>query len=1005
MLCIIPSRHWEKHSGTFNWKEHIFPLNTVLKGLYLPLPVLGSVLPASKNIFGSNQDISHPDYELLGTKISELIEELKLELIVVSGHDYGMQYFKDDAHHFILSGKGAEDHELKYSEDAGFADNASGYSILRIYSNEEIWLEFVSVDQNTSKTEVIFRTRLYDDNLVLRFSREYDHLPSIEKKDTLAAASDKYHGEKAKKFWLGELYRDMWTTPVSVPFLNIQEHKGGLIPKKLGGGKSTLSLRLEGPDEGEYVLRSVDKYYYRALGPEYKDLKVFDIVQDMVAANCTYCSLITPYLSRAADIYYTDAKLFYVKHQPGLKGFNEYIPENLYWLEQRPSDDGPLVDHFGYASEIINYIQLMEELENKKSHIVDQKWVLKSRLFDMWIHDLDRHHDNWRWAVFNVGDATMYRPIPRDRDMAFYNFEGVLPGFISHYISRLLLPFRKNLQDVQYFNDAAADFDNTFLNQLDWSDWQPIVSRLQGRLSDTVIVNSISLFPETVQHLVRSFFIENLKYRRDHLEETARRYYEHLNKEVIIVGTNNVDHFFIDLMPSGEVSVKHEIPRKKKASFLRYSRVFDPEVTKDIRIYGMNENDKVVFNGSSSDINIRIIGGHGQDTIINSSSSKDIIYYDYPEDYSVDGIIDTRESEDLYINSYLRKNVEYNTTHWTANFGIAPDDGFWLGIGQVKKMESWPHHPFKTQHKYSLSLAPGSRKFLHLNYDLTFNNIGRSGLDLITKLAIKNPTYLNYFGLGNESNFRKSDKKFNWVRMHHYRMQTGISKSWNQNKISIEGGPFIERRQIKNREGRITSSEEFGFSISDLEARNYVGISGHFNIGYKDQKLNPMDGFVLDIEGGVAKELSSGVVARYFSVTNTVYIPLSRYPQVTFANRIGYAIGGGQMEFYQRPSLGHSNGLRGWRHQRFIGDRAFYHNMDLRWFLFETQNRILPARVNIVGGFDYGRVWIDDEISNKLHTSFSLGFSLDILSLVIIHPYLTILSERNYFSLNVGHKF
>ena len=607
-----------KHSGTFDWQEHLFPLGGTVDGAYFPIPIVGSIFPATKNIFGSKQDISHPDYQLLKHEILSFLDELKLDLVIASGHDHGLQYFKEKTNHFILSGSESGRHKLKTSGLEKFSKNANGFSMLRLYSNDEMWLDFYEITPSQELPQLIYRTQIYDDKKRLRkvetpfeFSRT---LPS----DTVVSANPHYAAGKMKKFWFGELYREMWTTPIKVPILNLDTIYGGLKPKKVGGGKSSISIRLEDQHNREYVLRSVDKYYYRALGQEFKDLELFEVVQDMVGAHCTYGAMMIPFLSRAAEIYYTDPKLYYVKHQPALKGFNQYIPEQLYWLEERPSVDHTPSESFGFAPEIINYLQLMENLENKKTHYVDQHWVLKSRLFDMWVHDLDRHHDNWRWAVFEQDSMTMYRPIPRDRDMVFYQMEGFFPGLVSHFVARILLPFRKDIQDVQYFNDAAMNFDNSFLNQLSWEEWKPVIHRLQSRLTDSVIVSSISYLPTEVQPLVREEFIEKLKSRRDLLEEIAYRYYKLLNKECVITGTNDKDQFTIRSDDSGQVVVKHEVLRNRKSPLLKYKRTFNPNITKKIRIYTLDESDHITIEESfNSNIDLKIIGGHGIDSIVN----------------------------------------------------------------------------------------------------------------------------------------------------------------------------------------------------------------------------------------------------------------------------------------------------------------------------------------------------------------------------------------------------
>ena len=79
---------------------------------------------------------------------------------------------------------------------------------------------------------------------------------------------------------------------------------------------------------------------------------------------------------------------------------------------------------------------------------------------------------------------------------------------------------------------------------------------------------------------------------------------------------------------------------------------------------------------------------------------------------------------------------------------------------------------------------------------------------------------------------------------------------------------------------------------------------------------------------------------------------------------------GDDFEFYQAASIGANNGLRGYRNERFTGKRAFYQTTDVRLNLRKTKTGILPLNIGVYGGFDYGRVWIDDEfVANPLFNS------------------------------------
>src|SRR5439155_10540838 len=61
------------------------------------------------------------------------------------------------------------------------------------------------------------------------------------------------------RWLLGAHHRDLWTTPLEVPLLDLDTFAGGLTVLRRGGGAETKSLRLQGVDGHEYAFRSVDK--------------------------------------------------------------------------------------------------------------------------------------------------------------------------------------------------------------------------------------------------------------------------------------------------------------------------------------------------------------------------------------------------------------------------------------------------------------------------------------------------------------------------------------------------------------------------------------------------------------------------------------------------------------------------------------------------------------------------------------------------------------------------
>ena len=78
---------------------------------------------------------------------------------------------------------------------------------------------------------------------------------------------------------------------------------------------------------------------------------------------------------------------------------------------------------------------------------------------------------------------------------------------------------------------------------------------------------------------------------------------------------------------------------------------------------------------------------------------------------------------------------------------------------------------------------------------------------------------------------------------------------------------------------------------------------------------------------------------------------------------------GNDFEFYQGATIGGNDGLRGFRNERFTGKRSFYHSTDVRVSLGRLRNSIIPITIGAYGGFDYGRVLIENDTSDEWHTS------------------------------------
>ena len=131
---------------------------------------------------------------------------------------------------------------------------------------------------------------------------------------------------------------------------------------------------------------------------------------------------------------------------------------------------------------------------------------------------------------------------------------------------------------------------------------------------------------------------------------------------------------------------------------------------------------------------------------------------------------------------------------------------------------------------------------------------------------------------------------------------------------------------------------------------------------------------------------------------------------ITLALRIGssHLLGGDEgRRFYDYQTLGNNNYLRGFRNNRYAGEHAIYGNADLRVSLFFWKNRLLPMEVGLNGGYDIGRVWLDDMPSDEWHSVNTVGLWISPFQLTVINAYYSFTNTRDddTFTLRVGYFF
>src|SRR5256885_12700414 len=135
-------------------------------------------------------------------------------------------------------------------------------------------------------------------------------------------AGEIYRAGSLHRKLLGDNYRDEWTTPITVPVLNLKTFHGGLTPTKEGGGMQAKNLRLVAPDSSEWVFRQVRKTNL-ILGPEYKHTIIWYIVRDEGSASHPTAGVAAAPLLSAANVLHPTPQLYYMPDDPALGDFRK----------------------------------------------------------------------------------------------------------------------------------------------------------------------------------------------------------------------------------------------------------------------------------------------------------------------------------------------------------------------------------------------------------------------------------------------------------------------------------------------------------------------------------------------------------------------------------------------------------------------------------------------------------------------------------------------------------
>ncbi len=1008
-----PLRSNGPHGGQFTVGRHL-----------VPLPIIGSAYPLYRQFAGTRQDLAHPRYRAYRTALDRVFRS-RSRLIFASSHERSLQAFPFDAalrglvQHYLISGSGAGGEPVAAGRGAGLAASDRGYMRLRYMKDGAVWLDAFSVAPSGGKSTNIYHTRLYPaapdrvDPGITEVDPETLHVP--EDSTVVRAVEPEYKMGRLRTAMFGSGYRRAWITPIEFPVLDMSRYDG-LTATQKGGGLQTQSLRLQAGNGHEYVLRLLRKNPGRILPPELSESVGADILDDLATATIPWAALAVARLADAAGIYHTNPELVLIPDDPRLGVFREEFSNRLALFEERPTDDMSEFDGLGNSEDIISSAKMLDKVEDDNDHRVDQRFFVRSRLFDMLISDWDRHFDQWRWATFEPheldpsleGDARtsgkIYRSIPRDRDFAFYRLGGVLP-WAARQVEPKLQPFRRSYGSLKGLTTSAIPLDRRFTTEMTREDWIEIATDLRDSLSDLEIAEAFGVWPREIYAEYGPENIEILRARRDQLPQIAEQVYRLNAGAVDVAGSDKHERFEIEGATDGTVEVVI-LKTNREGEILAelYRRRFFPDQTKEVRLYGLGGRDQFIINGEdNSAIKVRMIGGAGEDLVVNNAGTN-ATYYDTASgnDVSRAGGTQLILSDDAENNRYDPEDHRHGRSRPGILPGYRSADGFVLGVNLVIDRPGFRRHPWATSHNFSAAFATGTGGIL-ARYSLRMYDALGEDWDAVFGAHGFTVGFLNrFYGFGNETMRVGTSRSFYYVGLGQIESSVSVIRRVEES-IAFQFGGGAAYRNVEADSTRFVGTPAAGLEPEEFEGAFFANGFTSLELNAVDNAVNPRQGFKWTNRASLSGALN-GPATTFAAVGSelSVYASPSLEPQITLAGRAGFGHNFGTFPFYSAQTLGGNTNFRGIRRQRYSGHTVAYQNFEVRARVLPLISRTFPVQIGVLGFVDNGRVWADGEQSTLWHQGYGGGLWFNALDLAVMSATLEQGDDGLLFSFGLG---
>ena len=975
-----------EYGGHFPFYKHIFPLTDLNESFYLPIPLLGSFYPSFRENIGNTNDIVNERFEDTRKLLQNIIADYK-SLIYVSGHEKTQQILEVNGNYLVNSGAPQKAQHAANIDGSTLSESESGIIELIYHSDGKVtsvFHQFKKSNENKKTHFTLFESACkYHEN---QLPVNYSFIPCEDVKSTKekmvkknpktikVVAGPEYEAGSLKRFFLGDHYRDTWTAEVDVPYLDLDTTKGGLTVLKKGGGRQTLSLKFQGGNGIRYTFRSVNKDPIKALDYDLRKTAIAKIVKDQTTTQHPYGAMAADILLNELDIIHAHPKLYVMPDDPKLGPYQEDFGNMLGMLEENPSN--PEDGKTGYlgANQIVRSNKLFRKLYNEHNYQIDTKNYAVARAFDILVGDWGKHDDNWKWVGFKNESKTIFKPMPRDRDHVFSRWDGMLPWLADReWAKESGEDFNYEISGLRSLMFQARHLDRFIASDLSKQDWLDAAKFVQNRITDKVIEDAIQNMPKEIYTVSGQEIETKLKVRIKDLDKYVLEYYDMISPEVDIVGSNLKEYFHVVRDNDGSVQVKvYNVKNNSMGDNLLYSRTFFKDETEDIRLYGLGGRDVFDIEGDTEkSIQLRIISGSGKDSINDVSNAITLIYDKGKKTkLNKDSEAKTIDSYNESLYNYDRTRFAYNTYFLLPYVYYGADDGFIFSLSVDFVNHNYDKKDYSAIHNIRASVS--TNRSYGIGYTGRFHHVF-GGCDLLLSGNYDDPLpYTYFYGFGNETT--KDYEKYgqNYYRTRY--LSKGISVGliydyWKTSSISLKIN-YENNEKQQDIENTIFESGDF----IGIDKSNIIEAVVELDLDFRNHSTLPTSGMRLltEYRSGFIMNLNNEYYGKLLAVAEG-YLSLLTVLPVTFGIRAGGGSSFGEIPFYHQLTLGQNTYLKGYRNNRFTGTSIAFMQSEVRINLFGVDRVLVPIKVGVLGFFNTGRVFQENEESKKWHNGYGFG--------------------------------